>query len=166
VTEITHARHKPPVALDRPRELIVACAPMRSNVNLSNIARTASCCGVARLIACGTARLIKDIARDAADTLPVTVHRTLEPPLLELRRQGYRIVGLEQTNASVNLHDYRFEPKTVLVVGNERLGLSPETLNVLDVAVEIPVYGLPYSYNVATATAMALYEFCRQFPHG
>jgi tRNA G18 (ribose-2'-O)-methylase SpoU len=32
--------------------------------------------------------------------------------------------------------------------------------------VEIPVYGLPYSYNVATATAMALYEFCRQYPSG
>ena len=26
----------------------------------------------------------------------------------------------------------------------------------------IPVFGLPYSYNVATATAMALYEYCRQ----
>jgi len=28
--------------------------------------------------------------------------------------------------------------------------------------IEIPVFGLPYSYNVATATALALYEYCRQ----
>ena len=33
-------------------------------------------------------------------------------------------------------------------------------------AYEIPVYGLPYAHNVATATAMALYEFCRQYPEG
>ena len=39
-------------------------------------------------------------------------------------------------------------------------------LRMLDDVVEIPVYGLPHSYNVATATAMALYEYCRQFPRG
>jgi tRNA G18 (ribose-2'-O)-methylase SpoU len=146
--------------------LIVACAPMRSNVNLSNIARTASCCGVARLIACGTAKIIGKIARDAAETLPVEVHRTLAPALAELRHEGYQIVGLEQTNASHDLHHFRFERRTVLVVGNERLGLTGDVLGLLDHAVEIPVYGLPYSYNVATATAMALYEFCRQWPKG
>jgi len=25
---------------------------------------------------------------------------------------------------------------------------------------------MPYSYNVATATSMALYEYCRQYPAG
>jgi tRNA G18 (ribose-2'-O)-methylase SpoU len=39
-------------------------------------------------------------------------------------------------------------------------------LPLLDKVVEIPVYGLPHSYNVATATTMALYEYCRQFPRG
>ena len=39
-------------------------------------------------------------------------------------------------------------------------------LNLLDDVVEIPVWGLPYSHNVATAAAMALYEYCRQFPDG
>ena len=27
-------------------------------------------------------------------------------------------------------------------------------------------WGLPYSYNVATAASLALYEYCRQFPSG
>ena len=48
-------RHKPPVPLERPRELVVACAPMRSNVNLSRIVRTAGCCAAARLVCCGRA---------------------------------------------------------------------------------------------------------------
>ena len=39
-------------------------------------------------------------------------------------------------------------------------------LRLLDHAVEIPVYGLPYAHNAATAAAMALYEYCRQYPRG
>jgi tRNA G18 (ribose-2'-O)-methylase SpoU len=39
-------------------------------------------------------------------------------------------------------------------------------LRVLDRVVEIPVYGMPYSHNAATAAAMALYEYCRQYPQG
>jgi tRNA G18 (ribose-2'-O)-methylase SpoU len=166
MSEFSHLRHKPPQSLERPRELIVACAPLRSNVNLSRIVRVASCSGIERVIACGTAKVISKIARDGADAIVVEMHRTLAPVLAELKRDGYRIVGLEQTTHSNSLHAFGFVRKTVLVVGNERTGLGDDVLSVLDDAVEIPVYGLPYSYNVATATAMALYEYCRQFPGG
>ena len=86
--------------------------------------------------------------------------------LKELKRQGYRLAGLEQTTNSISLHEYRFERQTALVIGNERLGLTEEELAQVDDVIEIPVYGLPYAYNVHTATAMALYEYCRQFPRG
>jgi tRNA G18 (ribose-2'-O)-methylase SpoU len=166
-----HLRHKPPAPLERPRELIVACAPLRSNINLSRIVRTAGCCGVRTVICCGAAKIIEKIARDSIDddndsAVEIRVHRTLAPPLRELKREGYRLVGLEQTTESECLHSFTFEAKTVLVVGNERQGLEEEILALLDHVVEIPVYGLPYSYNVATAAAMALYEFCRQYPEG
>ena len=114
----------------------------------------------------GTAKLIDKIARDGADTIQLETHRTLPPVLKELKHEGYQLVGLEQTTNSQNLHAFAFERKTVIVVGNERAGLADDVLAVLDHVVEIPVYGLPYSYNVATATAMALYEYCRQFPRG
>jgi tRNA G18 (ribose-2'-O)-methylase SpoU len=144
----------------------VACVPLRSNVNLSRIVRVASCSGVSKLIACGTTKVIGKIARDGADAIEIETHRTLPPVLKELKREGFSLVGLEQTTNSENLHTFQFDRKTVLVVGNERSGLSDDVLVVLDQVVEIPVYGLPYSYNVATAASMALYEYCRQFPHG
>jgi tRNA G18 (ribose-2'-O)-methylase SpoU len=50
-------------------------------------------------------------------------------------------------------------------VGNERTGLDAPSLALVDYVVEIPVFGLPYSHNVATATAIALYEYCRQCLH-
>ena len=78
-------RHKPPAPLDRPRELIVACPPMRSNVNLSRIVRAAGCCGVQKVIGCGNAKVIGKIARDACETMQIEVHRTLPPVLAKLR---------------------------------------------------------------------------------
>ena len=157
-------RHRPPATLSAPRELVVACAPMRSNVNVSTIVRTAGCCGVSRVIVCGTARIDRTIARDGADSVAVEVRNSLPPALRKLRDEGYRLVGLEQTTNSANLHAYAFPKRTALVIGNERSGLGEAELALLDDCVEIPVWGLPYSYNVATATAMALYEYCKQYP--
>ncbi|HZC70466.1 MAG TPA: RNA methyltransferase [Jatrophihabitans sp.] len=157
-------RHQSPTPLTQPRELVVACAPMRSNVNLSTIVRTAGCCGVQRMIVCGTARIDRTIARDGADAVQLEIRNSLPPALRRLRADGYRLVGLEQTTDSTSLHTYAFRRRTALVIGNERAGLSEAELALLDDCVEIPVWGLPYSYNVATATAMALYEYCKQYP--
>lgn len=166
MSQFEHQRHKPVSGLTQPRQLIVACAPMRSNVNISAIARTASACAIERLILTGNASLISKIARDGATELEISVHRTLKPVLLRLRNDGYRLVGLEQTTNSVSMHHYAFTRRTVLVIGNERTGLTQDILDVLDDVVEIPVYGLPHSFNAATATSMTLYEYCRQFPQG
>jgi tRNA G18 (ribose-2'-O)-methylase SpoU len=166
MSEFEPERHKPPRLLVRPRELVLVCAPMRSNINLSRIARAAGCCGLTRMICCGTGKLDRKIARDAADTIDIECHRTLAPVLEKLRKEGCRLVGLEQTSNSKDLHKYAFERRTALVIGNERTGLTEDVLAQLDHVVEIPVWGLPYSYNVATATTMCLYEYCKQFPDG
>ena len=164
--DLVQQRHKPPAELQRPRELVVACQPMRTNVNLSRIVRAAGCCGVRRMICCGNAKVIGKIARDAESSVRIEVHRTLPPVLERVRREGYQLVGVEQTNSSQSLFEFRFRRRTLLVVGNERLGVEDEVLRLLDHTVEIPVYGLPFSHNVATAAAMTLYEYCRQYPDG
>ncbi len=159
-------RHKEPLTLARPRELLLALEPMRSNVNLSSILRTASCFGIRTVIAAGQAKVVGKVARDSEHQVEVRVHRTLPPVLKKLKAEGMRLVGLEQTNNAHCLFDYGFARETCLVIGNERKGIDPETLTLLDDVVEIPIWGLPYSLNVASATAMALYEYCRQFPEG
>jgi len=135
-------------------------------VNLSRIVRVAGCCGLNRVICTGPAKIERRIARDGAETINIESHRTIPPVLVELKKSGYRLVGLEQTTDSSDLHHYQFERNTALIVGNERTGLTAEVLQLLDDVVEIPVWGMPYSYNVATATSMALYEYCRQWPDG
>jgi tRNA G18 (ribose-2'-O)-methylase SpoU len=161
-----HWRHKPPTQLLRPRELVLAIPPLRSQINLARIVRTAGCCGVTRLVACGHGRIDPKIARDALQQVEVQRRRSLPPVLKELRDEGYRLVGLEQTSNSCNLYHYAFARRTALVIGHERSGLEQAELDALHDVVEIPVYGIPYSYNVGTAAAMAMYEYCRQFPQG
>jgi len=166
MSEFVQKRHAPPSELERPRELVVACPPMRSNVNLSRIVRAASCCGVRRMICCGNARILPEISRDTGDSIQIELHRTLPPVLKRLREEGRPLIGLEQTNDSRSIFDFQFPRNTVLIIGNERHGIEEDVLRMLDATVEIPVYGLPYAHNAATATVMALYEYCRQYPKG
>lgn len=88
------------------------------------------------------------------------------PVLKKLKQDGFRLVGLEQTDQSQVLFEYSFSRRTALVIGHERLGIAEQELACLDDLIEIPVFGLPYSYNVVTATTMAVYEYCKQFPSG
>jgi tRNA G18 (ribose-2'-O)-methylase SpoU len=166
VSDFEHIRHKPPDLLAAPRELVVACAAMRSHVNLSHIVRTCGCFGITRVVACGAAGLHGRIARDGAETVALEVHRSLPPVLDRLRAAGYELVGLEQATGSESLFAFRFVPRTVLVVGNERTGLEPDVLRRLDRVAEIPMAGLPHSLNAATSAAIAVYEYSRQHPGG
>lgn len=166
MSQFEHQRHKSPSVLDQPRELVLACAPLRSNVNLSRIVRAAGCSGVTRVIACGNPKIDPKIARDGLTQISLEKHRTLSSVLKKLREDNYQLVGLEQTTGSQPLPNFTFERRTALVIGNERTGLTDELLGQLDRVVEIPVFGMPFSFNVATATAIAMYEYCCQFPRG
>jgi tRNA G18 (ribose-2'-O)-methylase SpoU len=166
MSDLIQHRHKPLTNLERPRELLLACPPMRSNVNLSRIVRAASCCGIGRMICCGNARILPEISRETGESIQIEVHRTLPPVLRRFKQDGYPLIGLEQSSNSQSIFEFCFPRKLVLVIGNERLGIEDEILQLLDGTIEIPVYGLPFAHNAGTATAMALYEYCRQYPSG
>ncbi len=166
IDSFVHQRHKPTSDGPGASQLTLACPPMRSNVNLARIVRAASCSGVRKIVVCGQARIDPKIARDGIEQIKIERRRSLEPILKQWKKDGIPLVGLEQTTNSRSLFDFCFPVQSVLVVGHERDGLNDSVLDLLDFVVEIPVYGLPYSHNVATATTMALYEYCRQHGQG
>lgn len=116
------------------------------------------------MVACGNAKVDATIARNSE--VEIEKRRTLLPALKRLREEGYRLVGLEQTDRSQLIFNYAYHRKTALVIGHERNGMTADELALVDDVIEIPVYGLPFSYNVVTASTMAVYEYCRQFPQG
>lgn len=55
-----------------------------------------------------------------------------------------------------------YEGSTVIVIGNEGSGVSPEVLNLADQNVIIPIYGKAESLNAAIAGSIIMYEAARQ----
>ncbi len=89
--------------------------------------------------------------------------------LNRLRDAGHYLLGLEVLDASVSLFDYALpaglgEDKLLyLVAGNERHGLAPEIINLLDGAVHLPMYGRNTSLNVSVALGAAVYGLVGRF---
>jgi tRNA G18 (ribose-2'-O)-methylase SpoU len=49
-----------------------------------------------------------------------------------------------------------------LVIGNEVDGVSPHVVDLADGALELPMFGVKESLNVAVACGVALYELARR----
>jgi tRNA (guanosine-2'-O-)-methyltransferase len=77
------------------------------------------------------------------------------------RSGGFRVVGLELADDAVPLHELEPAPATCVMIGHEDRGLSPASLAACDAVAFVPQLGRIGSLNVATATAIALYELRR-----
>ena len=82
--------------------------------------------------------------------------------LLDIRREGYTLIGVEQTASSHNLAQYQFPHKSVLVLGHEKEGIPVEIIQCLDLCVEIPQMGVVRSLNVHVSGALLIWEYTRQ----
>jgi tRNA (guanosine-2'-O-)-methyltransferase len=79
---------------------------------------------------------------------------------LEMQRSaGSRIVGVELADEAIRLADLpAARERTIAVLGHEQTGIPAEALDLLDVAVEIPMIGTGASLNVAVAGSLVLYR--------
>jgi len=157
-------------------EIILLAHNIRSTFNVGSIFRTADGFGVKEIILSGytpypafpgDARLphlaekitnqIHKTALGAEATVPFRFEPI--PPLDELKKQGYRLVALEQSPHSTMLHTYKAPDKIALLLGEEVDGINSNLLAKCDDTVEIPMFGKKESFNVSVATALALYQF-------
>ena len=82
--------------------------------------------------------------------------------LKEKQHEGFQIVVTHLSEASVSYREVDYTQKTVVVMGNEKEGVSKEVLALADRVVIIPMQGMAQSLNVSVATALILYEAERQ----
>ncbi len=76
----------------------------------------------------------------------------------KLKKDGFKIVALEQSEKSENIFDtHDFGENIALILGNEVEGVSQELLDICDQHVEIPMYGQKKSLNVSVAAGIALF---------
>jgi len=94
----------------------------------------------------------------AIDHIPVIYITNLVSTIKKLKDEGYWLVGLD-SNATERLHDFKFTPKTVVVLGAEGSGLRELTRKNCDFLLKIAMNETAESINASNACAIALYNY-------
>ncbi len=144
--------------------LTVVVNNIRSLHNVGSIFRTADGVGVEKIWLCGITGYPphSQIAKTAlgAETRVKWDHAyDAQDVIGDLKKKGYQIVLLEQTDKSISYH--RFVPASLvcLVVGNEIQGVCDELVALSDASVEIEMAGHKNSLNVGVAFGIVAYHF-------
>jgi len=82
--------------------------------------------------------------------------------LQQKKAQGFQIVVTHLEERAVSFRDIDYTKPTLLVMGNEKEGVSAEVIAEADEVIIIPMQGMVQSLNVSVATALILYEAQRQ----
>jgi tRNA G18 (ribose-2'-O)-methylase SpoU len=142
---------------------------IRSNYNVGSIFRTSDGAMVEKLYLCGYTphppkKEILKTALGAIDSVSWEYINNPKEVILKLKEQRVKICALELTESSFEY--YKVEESSFplcLVVGNEITGVSQDLLNLCDLSIEIPQYGIKQSLNVAVAYGIAIFELRKIF---
>lgn len=80
----------------------------------------------------------------------------------DLKTKGYRIYSTNLSSDAVPIHDIDWTQPSAIVLGNENRGVSTQMTAFADGNILIPMFGMVESLNVSVATAVILFEACRQ----
>ena len=149
--------------------VVVILDNIRSAINVGSVFRSSDAFAIERLILVGftatpPSREITKTAIGATSSVDWTHVDDITDTLLQLKKNGYTITSIEQTDSSVSLLDWDIKPdqKLAIVMGNEVDGVSDEALALSDVAIEIPQYGTKHSLNVSVCAGVVLWEVSRK----
>ncbi len=147
--------------------IVLVLHNIRSAYNVGAMFRTADAARIAKIFLCGVTPYppnpkIEKTALDATMTVPWEYRRSIFDVFADLRQARFTLAALEITSNSLlycALQPHHFP--LALVIGNEITGVDDEILGQVDLAVEIPMFGLKHSLNVSVATGIMVYESLR-----
>jgi len=151
----------------RELEIILALDGVTDPQNLGSILRTAAAAGVYGVIiperrAAGITPTVARIASGGLEYVKVCKVKNLVNALQEGRRQGYWIAGTVAASDELSMYQADLCRRLILVVGSEDKGIRPLVRKNCDFLINIPLHSPLDSLNVATATAVVLFEIKRQ----
>ena len=141
---------------------------IRSTENVGAIFRTSDAVGIDRIYITGYTpapldrfgKKRSDIAKSALgaeESVPWEQKKSFTSLLNKLKKDGYKIVALEQDEKSVHYRKIKLGDKNAFLVGNEVLGIDKKTLAKCDQIGEIPMKGKKESLNVSVSLGIFLY---------
>ena len=147
--------------------VVVVLDNVRSLSNVGAVFRSADAFRIGELFLCGITacpphREIHKTALGADETVPWRYFDSTGEACRELKRMGYRIFAVEQIEGSVMLQDFKAEPNTAFILGNEVDGVSEEALPFCEGALEIPQQGTKHSLNVSVCSGIIMWNVFEQ----
>jgi tRNA (guanosine-2'-O-)-methyltransferase len=91
------------------------------------------------------------------------IHNKKKVELLkQIHKEGFQLITTHLDEKSVNFRTIDYKQPTMIIMGNEKEGVSKEILAISDKNIIIPMKGMVQSINVSVATALIIYEAQRQ----
>lgn len=158
--QLTNAQEKLP--------LVFVLDNIRSAFNVGSIFRTAECLGVEKVYLCGYTPLptqwkVEKTAMGTQEYQAWQEGGKLFECLETLKEEGYQLIALETTASATDLYEDFISEPTAFILGNERFGLDPEILKLIDEVRIVPLRGRKNSLNVGVTAAVAGFEWMRQW---
>lgn len=143
---------------------VVILENIRSLHNVGSFLRTADGAGWDKVYFCGYTghppdRRIEKVSLGAENYI---AHQHVPVCLelcKELKKQGFTLIALEQTEKATDLfQEKKFPDPLAVIFGNEVEGVTPEVLEICDQHLQIPMHGQKSSLNVSVAGGITLYH--------
>ncbi len=150
--------------------IVILSDNLMGEANIGSLFRLADAFNIEKVIFTGTPINLKSnrLRRTARGTFETVAHEYEENILSVIksyRGKAYTPVALEIAEDSIPLENFKISEssKILLIIGNERHGVSDLVLETVPVKVHISMFGKNSSMNVSQATGIALYEFSKTF---
>ncbi|KOH00257.1 tRNA (guanosine(18)-2'-O)-methyltransferase [Saccharomyces eubayanus] len=150
-------------------DLIVVSSLVDKPPNLGGICRLCDVLGVGLLtvqdIKVKSHPQFKNVAVTADRWMPMeeVALENIASFMKEKKKEGYTLIGLEQTDKSLKLdNSFRFPKKSLILLGTEAFGIPGPLLSELDLCLEIQQFGVIRSMNIQTATAVIVHSYTVQ----
>ncbi|MDO8514430.1 MAG: RNA methyltransferase [bacterium] len=151
------------------KEVTVLLHNIRSAHNVGSIFRTADAAGISHIYLSGYTptprdrfgRSQKEIAKTALGAekdVPWEHHTAPMRLLSKLKKDGWKIVCVEQDARARDYRSLKIKKPTLFVFGNEVRGVPKNILKTCDSIVEIPMHGRKESLNVSVAAGIILFS--------
>jgi len=148
--------------------LIVVLDNIRSMHNVGATFRTADAFLIEKIVLCGITpqpphREIHKAALGATESVNWSYESDINVAITDLKRQGFEIIGIEQTSESKIITDFKINrtKKYVVILGNEVEGITDEALPNINYFIEIPQLGTKHSLNVSVCGGIVMWEFSK-----
>jgi len=145
-------------------DIVVVLDNIRSAMNVGSIFRTSDAMAIKSVLLCGITatppnREITKTAIGATDSVDWQYFKETKEAILQVKNEGYEVVAIEQTDASIELMDFKPKAeKLAIILGNEVNGVDRAILDLLDGAIEINQYGTKHSLNVSVCGGIVLHH--------